>query len=92
MITGTSTNDAEFTPIVHLSPEVARVTIDPAERMQAIAAAYWITASPHEHVWTADDQRLMAQYVLWANQKLSAIEQVVAGDLSHAEWDDADPS
>ncbi|EMI22387.1 hypothetical protein RMSM_00684, partial [Rhodopirellula maiorica SM1] len=77
MITNPSTNDEEFTPIVHLSPEVTQVTIDPAERMQAIAAAYWITASPHERVWTAHEQRLMAQYVLWANQKLSAIEQVV---------------
>ena len=85
MITNPSTNDDGFKPIVHLSPEVARVTIDPAERMQAIAAAYWITASPHEHIWTPNEQRLMAQYVLWASQRLSAIRQVAVGDLSHAE-------
>ena len=57
------------------------VNITPKIERDAIDAAYWITASPHEWEWTKAQQVAMAQYVLWAHQRLAAI-----GDLASVEF------
>lgn len=55
-----------------------------SRRRDAIEAAFLITLSPHEHVWTIDQQRAMAEYCLWAYQRISAVRQCVDEEtLSH---------
>lgn len=68
---------------VNLNAEQTRIGCEPKERSKAIKAAYYVTMSPHEHQWTLEQQQAMAQYVLWAHQRLSAIGQCVDGDLDH---------
>lgn len=70
-------------PIVTLAREQTHVGCGSTRRRDAITAAYNVTMSEHEHEWTKDQQRSMAEYVLWAHQRLSAIEQIVDGDLEH---------
>ncbi len=69
--------------IVSLDTDQTRICCDTLERSKAINAAYYVTLSPHEHEWTLEQQQAMAQYVLWASQRLSAIMQCVEGELDH---------
>jgi hypothetical protein len=48
-----------------------------SRRRDAVEAAFLVTLSPHEHVWTIEQQRAMAEYCLWAYQRLSAVRQCV---------------
>ena len=50
----------------------------------AVESAMRVTLSDHEHVWTQEEQRSMAYYVMWARQRLSAIEQCCVGPLEHS--------
>jgi hypothetical protein len=61
------------------SPEQMNVAMEKDFQNRAIKCAFWITASPHEHSWTQEEQQLMAAYVLWAHQRLCAIEQLSTG-------------
>jgi hypothetical protein len=46
-------------------------------RKAAIGAAIWVTASPHEWVWTHEQQIAMAQFCCWANPIVSDLEKLV---------------
>ena len=72
-------------PIVDLSKRMTQVRIGSTRRRDALSAAYWVTLSEHEHQWTIDQQRSMAEYCLWASQRLAAIHQCVDGELEHAD-------
>lgn len=37
---------------------------------EAVGAAQWVTASPHEWVWTHDQQVAMARYIMRASREL----------------------
>lgn len=76
-------------PIVYLSEEQSRVHCPDAMRKRAIDAAFYLTMSPHEHVWSHDDVMAMAAYCLWAAQRLDAIGQCVTGKLEHEKKDGA---
>lgn len=67
--------------VVVLHPSQTRVEISPAIIGMAVSSAYRVTLSPHEHAWTSEESAAMAQYVLWAMQRLDVIEQLVKGDL-----------
>ncbi len=69
--------------IVDLSESQTSIQMPCDERELAIAAALWVTASPHEWVWTPEQQAAMARYTLWAHQRLRAIEQLTSGELRH---------
>lgn len=69
--------------VVILSDEQTAVNMEAADRRKAIHSAYMVTCSPCEHVWSHEEQCRMAQYVLWAHQRLSAIEQISRGDIKH---------
>lgn len=73
--------------IVQLCPDQTQVNLPEDERREAINAAFWVTCSVHEHAWTDKQAAQMARYVLWAHQRLSAIEQCVSGGLEHGESD-----
>jgi hypothetical protein len=62
--------------VVVLSKDKTQIHVDLETRTKAIQAAYWVTASPHEWVWTPEQQVAMAQYVLWASQRLDAFRQL----------------
>jgi hypothetical protein len=66
-------------PIVNLSSEFTQVSMPKEQREVAIRAAHWVTASPHEWEWSAEEQELMARYCLWAYQRLEAIEHLSSG-------------
>lgn len=66
-------------PIVCLSSGFTVVEMDKKERMQAVADAYYVTLSPHEWKWTDKQQARMAQYCLWAAQRLAAIKEISSG-------------
>ncbi len=51
-------------------------------RFAAVEAAKWVTCSPHEWVWTHEQQVEMARYVLWATQRLNAIASLAKGDAN----------
>ena len=68
-------------PIVVLHPSITEVAMSEADKQRALDAAFWVTASPHEWAWTREQQAAMAQYVLWASQKLAAIRQVASENL-----------
>lgn len=69
--------------IVNLSEEQTQVHCPLGTQSVALNAAFLVTLSPHEWVWSLTEQQAMAQYCLWAHQKLSAIRQVVDADLTH---------
>jgi hypothetical protein len=71
--------------VVNLSPSQTDVSITPDQRRAAVYAAIWLSGSPHEWEWSRTDQISMARFVLWAEQRLSAIEQIAGGKLSHLE-------
>ena len=52
-------------------------------KSKAIDLAYRVMMSMHEWTWTSHEAALMANYVLWAHQRLSAIDQCVNGELEH---------
>lgn len=45
-------------------------------RTKAIQVAYRMTLSPHEWTWNQDEQEAMAQFVLWAHQRIDAYRQL----------------
>lgn len=63
-------------PILRLSRNYTQLQPSEKTRKSAIDAAFWVTASPHEWVWTPEQQEHMARYVLWAHQRLSALLQI----------------
>ena len=67
-------------PVVCLSKSQAKVAIDDETARRALNAAFWATCSPHECQWSKADQEAMARYVLWACQRLSAIEDCLKPD------------
>lgn len=69
--------------IVDLSLQQTQISCPLGTQSVALSAAILVTLSPHEHSWNLTEQQAMAQYCLWAHQKLSAIRQVVDADLSH---------
>lgn len=69
---------------VSLHSEQTQLNGGYSRRRDAIEAAFLITLSPHEHVWTVEQQRAMAEYCLWAHQRISAVRQCVDEEtLSH---------
>ena len=70
--------------IVDLVRNQAQVRIGTSRRYAALRAAGRVTLSEHEHEWTRDEQRSMAEFCLWAAQRLAAIHQCVGGDLEHS--------
>ena len=75
------------TEMLHLSDEYTEVKMTDHDRMKAFDVAFRITMSPHEHEWTTEEQQLMAQYCLWASQRLSAVEFCVNKELGHRRLD-----
>ena len=75
------------TPIVVLDSSQTRVEMNETCELDAVRAAYYLTLSPHEWQWTQAQQESMANYVLWACQRLSAIRQLgdITFDLDHEE-------
>jgi HD-like signal output (HDOD) protein len=71
--------------VVVLARSQTGVNCRPSVMQEAIKAAFNITMSPHEHVWTTSQQKAMAAYGLWAHQRLCAIEQLTDGQLVHEE-------
>ena len=69
--------------LILLSPGKTRVECSESTKNEAFHAAYRVVLSPHEHDWTKAEQQSMAHYVLWASQRLAAIEQMVNGNLDH---------
>lgn len=73
-------------PIIRLGRDFTQVHIPPEKRTAAIQAAYWVTASPCEWVWTPEQQADMARYVLWASQRMEAMQHIAEGlPLLHEE-------
>lgn len=48
-----------------------------AGKREAMAAAMWVTASPHEWVWTHEQQVAMARYCMYAAQRLGVIRKQI---------------
>ena len=53
-----------------------RTAMSDKELQDAVDAAIWVTCSPHEWVWTRDQQVAMAHYVLYASQRLGIIKRI----------------
>ena len=71
-------------PMVHLDDEYTHVPITEREISGAIDAAMWLMASPHEWVWTHEQQIMMAKYCLATRQRLSIMRYVAnAADITH---------
>jgi len=70
---------------LNLKPHLTQVNMPAQLRQQAVEAALWVTASPCEWTWTAEQQELMARYCLWAAQRLACIKDLAVGRvLGHA--------
>lgn len=78
--------DPEFNPVIQFDSNVTKISITEDVKKEAVQSAYWLTASPHEHSWSQGQQVAMAQYVLWAAQRLSAIDQCVNGEIQSGEF------
>lgn len=76
--------------VVRLDRGQTRVTMSRNERQKAIKSAFWVTCSPCEYKWTDEQAAEMARYVLWAHQRLSAIEQCASGELANEASDAQD--
>lgn len=66
-------------PKVFLSSNLTQVSISPEDRAQAINDAHWVTCSPCEWKWSTEQQARMAQYCLWAAQRLVVLESLAGG-------------
>jgi len=77
--------DDEYRATVSLHCNQTRIQCSADEREKAIEVAYRVTMSRHEHEWTQEEQQAMAQFCLWAHQRLSAVRQVVSGEVDHSE-------
>lgn len=53
--------------------------MDEEARRSAVLAAFWRTCSPHEWVWTPEQQANMALYCLWATQRLEMLSELASG-------------
>lgn len=71
--------EVERRALVRLSRDYTQIDISPEKQGAAIRDAYWVTASPHEWVWTTDQQANMARYVLWASQRIEAMKHIANG-------------
>jgi len=70
--------------IISLHSDQTQIRCGSTRRSEAITSAHRVTLSPHEHEWTRDEQEAMAEYCLWAYQRLSAVRQCVSDDpLEH---------
>ena len=76
--------DDEYRETVSLHCDQTRIQCSNDDRDKAIEAAYRVTMSPHEHEWTREETQAMAQFCLWAHQRLSAVRQAAGGELDHA--------
>jgi hypothetical protein len=65
--------------LLRLDRQYTQIDISPELRNRAVRDAYWVTASPHEWVWTPEQQANMARYVLWASQRIEAMQHVASG-------------
>ena len=76
--------------MIRLSNRQTEVRMSKEEQRKALDAAFWLTASPHEHEWTLEQQRLMAQFCLWSTQRLAAVRSASDPDfvLGHSEPED----
>ncbi len=74
-----SDSDVASGLLVRLSRDYTQIHVSEPDRSEAIKAAYWVTASPHEWVWTPDQQAKMARYVLWASQRIEAMQHIADG-------------
>lgn len=70
----TSESQPKVEPLIHLSQQFTQVQMDPNERAQAVSDAHYRTLSPHEWEWTKEQQARMAQYCLWAAQRIVAMK------------------
>ena len=71
--------------VVSLSTQQTQLgPMTPEQRLEALRLAMRLTMSPHEHTWTNSEGAMMAQFVLWAWQRLDAVTQVATADaLAH---------
>ena len=70
--------------IVRLGRKFTQLPMSLEKMNIAKDAAFFVTLSPHEWEWTNAQQAAMAQYVLWAMQRLAAIEHIASGkELLH---------
>ena len=65
--------------LVRLGRDFTQIDIPPEKRSAAISAAYWVTCSPCEWTWTSEQQADMARYVLWASQRIEAMQHIASG-------------
>lgn len=65
---------------VVLDENQTSVKVDEARRNLAVDVAHRITLSVHEHEWTLSEQQAMAEFCLWAYQRLSAVRQCVSDE------------
>jgi len=69
--------------MLRLNNEYTQLHVNQATLKSAVDLAYRVTMSPHEWTWTNEEATEMAQYVLWACQKLEAIDHIIHRELSH---------
>lgn len=65
--------------LLRLARDYTQIDLSPENRSNAIRDAYWVTASRHEWEWTHNEQVNMARYVLWASQRIEAMQHVASG-------------
>ena len=70
-------SDKNEYPIIVFHNSQTRIVMTDLYESRAIIAAHYVTMSPHEWEWTKEQQAVMAQYVLWAHQRLAGIEQLI---------------
>lgn len=66
-------------PLLRLSRSYSQIDMVKELRSRAIKDAYWRTCSPHEWTWTRDQMANMALYILWASQRIEAMQHVAEG-------------
>ena len=66
-------------PKVHLTDRLTCVDMSPEDRARAVVDAHWVTCSPCEWKWSTEQQARMAQYCLYAAQRLAVIESLAGG-------------
>jgi len=79
--------------VVVLHEDQTQVLLDERTEKRAINAAFYVTMSEHEHEWSNEESKAMAKFVLWAHQRLTAIQQVANRNyhLTHEAVPYADP-
>lgn len=73
------------TRLVRLGRDFTLIQMSAAERSDALQAAYWRTCSPHEWVWSPNQQAAMALYCLWAAQRLEMLADIATGKVIQRE-------